>query len=589
MAHPELLTAIGVSIIAAAAFALLARRIGQPLLLGYILGGALLGPHIGFGVVTDEESIELISEIGLILLLFIIGLELNVTRLRQAGRVIGVSGLLQFPLCAGLGWYAFQGVARFDGRFDFLYLAVAFGLSSTLIVVKLLFDKFEIATFAGRVTLGILVFQDLWAILFLAIQPNLDNLEAGPLLRSLLAGAGLIVGAAVLSRYVFPALFRSIATSTELIVLVSMAWCFLLSGVAGWAGLSKEMGSLIAGMVIAGFPYGTEVTTRLGGVRDFFVTLFFVALGLKIPQPAPYLVMLALGATAFVVVSRFVVLMPLLAMLRVDLRNSGVVAVNLSQISEFSLVIMALGATYGHVSADAATVVLFGLLMTAVLSTYGIMFNHQVASALSRLATRLGLPAWFTPPPPPKEDAGQSGTHGRDPDLFFLGVSREGLAFIQHLERESPTMKARISAVDFNPETLEKLQADGVACHYGDISNVETLSHAGLTRARVVVSSVSDWFLKGIDNRQLVRIVRSLAPNARVIATADTLAHAEDLYAEGAAYVLIPAALSAEHLYQLLRDPADDVLDRARAEQARELFARESQPSRPVSVDGGPR
>ena len=578
MHHPDLLTAIGVSIVAAAVFALIARRVGQPLLLGYILGGALLGPHVGFGIVTDEASIELISEIGLILLLFIIGLELNVARLRQAGRVIGVSGLLQFPLCAAVGWYALTSLTSLGGRFDGLYLAVAFSLSSTLIVVKLLFDKFEIATFAGRVTLGILVFQDLWAILFLALQPNLDHLQAGPLLRSVLAGGGLVVGAGLMSRFVLPVLFRSIATSTELVVLVSMAWCFLLAGVAGWAGLSKEMGSLIAGMVIAGFPYGTEVTTRLGGVRDFFVTLFFVALGLKIPQPMPHLVMLALGATAFVVISRFLVLVPLLAMLRVDLRNAGVVAINLAQVSEFSLVIMTLGATHRHVSGDAQTVVLFALLMTAVLSTYGIMFNHVIARALSRVVMRAAGTRWARLASAKRESA----PDGHDPDIFFLGISREGLAFVQHLERESPLMKSRISAVDFNPETLEQLQADGVACHYGDISNVETLRHAGIDRARIVVSSVSDWFLKGIDNRALIRVVRSLAPQARVIATADTLPQAEELYAEGASYVLIPNALAAEHLYELLRDPDTNVLDRARAAQARELFARSPREPKPA-------
>lgn len=130
-------------------------------------------------------------------------------------------------------------------------------------------------------------------------------------------------------------------------------------------------------------------------------------------------------------------------------------------------------------------------------------------------------------------------------------------------------------AIDFNPETLERLQLDGVHCHYGDISNVETLRHVGLDRARIVVSSISDWFLKGIDNRRLIRIVRTLAPRARIIATADTLAQAETLYAEGATYVIIPAALAAAHLYELLRDPSDDVLERARARQAHELFARE--------------
>lgn len=264
MEQHDLLTAIGIGIIAAAVLALVARRVGQPLLLGYVLGGAILGPHLGFGVVTDEGAIELISEIGLLLLLFIIGLEMNIRRLLQAGRAIAVSGLLQVPLCAALGWLAFRGVTS-GGTFDGLYLALALSLSSTLIVVKLLFDKFEMGTFAGRITLGILIFQDLWAIIFLAVQPNLNDLQVAPLAKSLVAGAVLVGGAIAVAKYILPALYRSIAPSTELVLLVSVAWCFLLSGLAGWAGLSKEMGSLIAGVVIAGFPYGVEVTARLGG------------------------------------------------------------------------------------------------------------------------------------------------------------------------------------------------------------------------------------------------------------------------------------------------------------------------------------
>jgi Kef-type K+ transport system membrane component KefB/Trk K+ transport system NAD-binding subunit len=564
--------AISVGIVAATLLGLIARRLGQPLILGYIVGGAVLGPHLGLGVITDEAAIEAMSEMGLILLLFIIGLEISIPRLLQAGRTIAVTGLLQFPLCAALAWIAFPDVGT--GRFDRLYVAVALGLSSTLIVVKLLSDKFEMSTFAGRVTLGILIFQDFWAIGFLAVQPNLTNLQAGPLLRSLVSGGGLVVAAVLLSRHVLPTLFRSIARSTEIVLLTAMAWCFVVSGVAGWVGLSKEMGALIAGMVIAGFPYGTEVTARLTGVRDFFITLFFVALGLKIPQPTPRLVGLALIAAAFVVVSRFVVLGPLFAALRLDVRTAGVVAINLSQISEFSLVIVALGAGWGHVSTDVSSVVLFTLLITSVLSTYGILFNHQLATAIARVFAWAGLPQYTGGGGAPAPGAPPDGhEHGRA-DVFFLGVSREGLAFVRHLDRRSPEMKRRLVAVDFNPETLQSLQADGVACHYGDISNVETLRHAGIEGAQVVISPISDWFLKGTSNRTLVRVVRGLAPTARIIATADRLADAEALYAEGAAYVLIPPALSAEHLHRLLLDPSADALDAARAAQMEELFGR---------------
>ena len=570
----SILGAIGGSIIAAAVLALVARRINQPLILGYIMGGALLGPHIGFGFITDQHSIELIAEMGLILLLFIIGLEISLPQLMQAGRTISVSGLLEPPLCAVLAWLLFAGITTADpGRFDRLYLAVALSLSSTLIVVKLLYDKQEMSTFGGRVTVGILVFQDLWAIAFLALQPNLDNLQPAPLLRSLALGAALVVAAILMSKYVLSTLFRAIATSTELMLVTSMAWCFLVAAVAARAGLSTAMGALVAGMVIAAFPYGTEVISRLSGVRDFFITLFFVALGLQIPWPSTRLLLLAVVASVFVVLSRFLVVYPIFAFLRLDLRTAGVTAVNLAQVSEFSLVIVALGTDYGHVGPEVAPLVLYTLLLTSLISTYGIRGNHEIATAIARLLSRAGAPAWLADrarAAPPAESA--PSPQGRK--VFLLGVSREGLAFLQHLERERPEMKRRIVAIDFNPETLERLQADGVECHYGDIANVEMLRHAHIAEAGVVVSALSDWVLKGTTNSTLLRLIRGLAPSVDVIVTADTLAGAERLYSEGADYVLIPPALAAEHLYDLLRDESPAALRAARRRQAAELFDR---------------
>jgi Kef-type K+ transport system membrane component KefB/Trk K+ transport system NAD-binding subunit len=570
-AHPDILTAIGVSIVAAAAFALVARTVRQPLILGYILAGAALGPSVGFGLVADEASIELISEMGLIFLLFIIGLEINVPALAQAGRSIVVSGLLQFPVCVALAWWVLGPlVAGGEGRFDRLYLAVAVSLSSTLIVVKLLFDKLEMSTLAGRITLGVLVFQDLWAIAFLALQPSLHELRPAVLLGSISAGVALVASAGVLSRYVLPALFRSVSRSQELLLVTAVAWCFLVSGTAGAVGLSREMGALIAGMVIAAFPYGTEVVTRLAGIRDFFVTLFFVALGLKVPAPTRQFVWLAVLVALFVVASRLVAMLPIFALLRLDTRTAGVVAVNLGQVSEFSLVIVALGVALNHVSDTLASLVLYTLLITAVVSTYAIYWNHAIATALARALTATGVPRWRgTGRRAPETGAPPSGPR----DIFLLGVSREGLAFLRHLEREHPAMKQRIVAVDFNPETLEQLSADGVACHYGDVSNPETLRHSGIETAGIVVSSISDWFLQGTDNLRLLRLVQRLVPRARCIMTADTRQAAERLYAEGAAYVLLPPMLAAEHLYGLLREPTPEALGLARRRQLLELQA----------------
>lgn len=575
----DLLTAIGFSIIVAAALAFLARRLHQPLILGYILAGAVLGPHVGFHVVADEASIELIAEIGLILLLFLIGLEISLPRLLQAGRAITVTGLLQVPICAGLAWLVLGPVvASTGGQFDRLYLAVASAMSSTLIVVKLLSDKFELSTFGGRVTLGVLIFQDLYAIAFLAIQPNLQNLQALLLLRSLVAGVGLVGGAWLMARFVLPAYFRVIAKSSELVVVSAMAWCFLVAGVAGWAGLSKEMGALIAGVVIASYPYGTEVISRVGGVRDFFLTLFFVALGLKIPEPSVPAVLAALGGVVFVVLSRFLAMYPLFAFLRLDTRTAGVVAINLAQISEFALVIFSLGVTYKHISPAANSMILYTVLLTAVISTYGILYNHAIATWLAGLLNALGLRRWVgSAPAAPAGGAAEAGAEkdaesGRD--VFLLGVSREGLAFVQHIARTAPALKDRLVAVDFNPEMLERLRTEGVDHHYGDIANMATLEHAGIGRAALVISGISDWFLKGTSNLQILRLVRSLAPTARIIVTGDTAEGAQELYVAGADYVMVPSVLSAEHLASILADRSPNALARARRVQAFDLFRR---------------
>jgi voltage-gated potassium channel Kch len=252
------------------------------------------------------------------------------------------------------------------------------------------------------------------------------------------------------------------------------------------------------------------------------------------------------------------------------MRTSGVVSVNLAQISEFSLVIVTLGLGEEHVSETLVSLVIFTLVLTSVASTYAIRYNHAIATGVAAALEATGLPRWLRLRHRPAGGAPVSATPH---DVFFLGVSREGLAFVKRLEREQPALKKRIVAVDFNPETLAQLEADGVACHYGDISNSETLRHHGIEGASVIVSPISDWFLQGTDNLRLLRQARALAPRARVIVTADTLEAANGLYAEGADYVMIPPVLAAERLFAVVQDTSAGALARARQRQADELRA----------------
>ena len=276
MHEVDLLSNIGLAIVAATAFALLARALKQPLLLAYLAAGIVLGPKIGFGLIEDEASITLISEIGLILLLFIIGLEIDLKKLLSAGRTLIVSGLSQFLICValGIGFFVLMGFSMGDGRFDALYLAVAMALSSTMIVVKILYDKFELTTLPGRITLGILVFQDIWAILFLSLQPNLLSPGVSIIAISFVKGAGLVLLSLAISRYLLSHVFSFIAKIPELLLVTAIAWCFLISGIAGEMGLSKEMGALVAGVSLSTFPYNVDVIAKVINIRDFFVTLF---------------------------------------------------------------------------------------------------------------------------------------------------------------------------------------------------------------------------------------------------------------------------------------------------------------------------
>jgi Kef-type K+ transport system membrane component KefB len=229
--HADLLTSMGLCVSVAAALAFVANRLRQPPLLAYLLAGVLIGPEIGLGLIREEESIRTVSEVGLILLLFIIGLEMDLRKLLGAGKPVIVAGLVQSPLCLllGLAFFYPLGFRGSGGDFALLYLSLCLALSSTMIVVKLLYDKFELDTLPGRITLGVLVFQDVWAIVFLAIQPNLLHPQIFTLLESLIKGIVLVAVSLIVSKSLLPRLFDSVAKVPELVLIGSLAWCFVVS------------------------------------------------------------------------------------------------------------------------------------------------------------------------------------------------------------------------------------------------------------------------------------------------------------------------------------------------------------------------
>ncbi len=520
MHEVDLLSNIGLAIVTATAFALLAKALKQPLLLAYLAAGVVLGPKIGFGLIHDEASISLISEIGLILLLFIIGLEIDLKKLLSAGKTLIVSGLSQFLICValGMGFAVLIGFQMGGGRFDALYLAVAMALSSTMIVVKILYDKFELTTLPGRITLGILVFQDIWAILFLSLQPNLLSPAASIILLSFVKGAGLVLSSLAVSRYLLAHVFSFIAKIPELLLVTAIAWCFLIAGIAGVLGLSREMGALVAGVSLSTFPYNIDVIAKVINIRDFFVTLFFVGLGLSIPMPTVSVLAYAALASLFLAATRFLSIFPVLYSMKNGLRASLIPSINLSQMSEFSLVIATLGLGFNHIDSRVVAILTFIFAITSVLSTYMIQYNHQIQARISPFLEKLGL-----------RDIDRQGATTRETEqpkeIVFLGFFREASSIFHEIESmqdgKGEPLTEKILVVDFNPLVHSELNRREVKCIYGDISSVDTLKHAHVDHAKTVVCTIPDSILRGTTNEKLLGLSRRLCPQAQVIVTVD--------------------------------------------------------------------
>jgi Kef-type K+ transport system membrane component KefB len=551
----DLLSSIGICVGAAALIAAVTWRFKQPLIIAYLLTGVLIGPNIGpLKWITNQESVGTVAEIGLILLLFVIGLEIDLRKMASGGAAVLLTGALQVPICIalGLGFFYLFGVQNAPHNYELLYLAACMSLSSTLVVVKILNDKYELDTLPGRITLGVLVIQDLWAVAMLVVQPNILNPNFVPLLGSLWRGALLVVGGFALSKYVLPHLFRMVAKAPELVLVSALAWCFFLAGAASLIGLSREMGALIAGVSLSTFPYNVDVVAKAVSIRDFFVTLFFVALGMQITIPSLHVLAIALLASAFVIVSR-VVVVPILYALRLGLRTSIVPAINLAQVSEFSIVIASLGVTLGQIHQDVLTIVIVTFAVTSVVSTYMINFSHPIQKLLTAAFKTLGLKDLDA-----ASLAGQDGEEPLHQPVIFLGFFRDTSSILYEFEHEGSATEARqfiekILVIDFNPTVMRELRRKKIKCVYGDIAHADTLRHAGVEHADLVVSSITDDVLRGTSNLRLMNAVHTHAPNARVVLTTDHIPQALQFYEEGADFVFIPRLYSAAACARILR------------------------------------
>jgi voltage-gated potassium channel Kch len=306
------------------------------------------------------------------------------------------------------------------------------------------------------------------------------------------------------------------------------------------------MGALIAGAAISTFPYNAEIIAKIISIRDFFITLFFVGLGMTIPNPLDNLGMLKLAGIAglFVIATRFLSVYPILYSLKNGNRVSLLTSINLSQISEFALVITALGIKYQHIVLDIQTLIIYIFVITSISSTYMIKSSNLLQNYLSKILNKIGLKDIKGPPleevsGPPKE-------------IALLGFFRLASAFLEDIEEQSPDLLGKLVVVDYNPVVYRQLRDRGIKVVYGDIGHLETLHHAGLEDAKLVLSTIPDQFLVGTDNLKIIKLMEKLCPQAKIVVTAESPGAALKMYQEGADYVLLPNMIAGRHLIAIV-------------------------------------
>jgi Kef-type K+ transport system membrane component KefB len=561
---PSLVHDIGYCVVLAGVLAIVFTRLKIPVIAAFLFAGVVVGP-VGARLVTDPANIETISGLGLILLLFLIGLEIDFRKLLASGRVLILSGVLQYPLSVAFGfviahlliWIGVGTQLLGAGSYAPLYVGFVVAASSTLLVVKLFQESFELDTEVGRVSLGILIFQDIWAIGIIAVQPSFNDPKIVPILCSFLGIGVLALIAVLFARYFIPIGFRWVAKMPEVILVAAVSWCFMVVflgmnldeitravfGVDLHMAVGPGMGALIAGASIASLPYSTEIVGKVGVVKDFFVTLFFVGLGMGIPMPdGPDVLLVAGLLAALALLARYVIFFPLLYFTGLDRGNAMVASTRLAQISEFSLVIGFMGMQLGHITKGLNSAIIFAFVITALLTPTLYHRADLIHEKLAALLERIGFRA------PASRAAGEEETYR----LALLGFHRVASSLLHELGRRHPGLLVETLVVDFNVTIHSRIASFGPAVKYGDLRNPETLRHAGVDKARVIVCTVPDDVLKGTTNLQVVALARRVNPGAVIIANAIELKDSRRLYEAGADYVFLPRIETAKAVEQAI-------------------------------------
>jgi len=514
---------------------LLMKFLRQPLIIGHIITGLLVGPFV-LGLMHSVETFTLFSEIGIAILLFSVGLNLSPQIVREFGKVSLITGIGQvlFTSLAGYGiciWLGFNPLTSF-------YLGVALAFSSTIIILKLIADKGDMETLYAKIAVGFLLVQDLVAILLLFGIPLVSAGESSltQIGTMFLRAAGMTLAILLGAHYIMPRFNRHISSSHEMLFLFAIAWGMGIAALFKNFGFSIESGALLAGVALSSLPSRHEIIARLTPLRDFFIILFFILLGAQMGLSGlGAMLPTAIILSILVLVGNPIILMILMGLLGYRKRTSLMTGFTVAQISEFSLILVAMGVKYGHVSPATLSLVTLVGLMTIFGSTYLILYSDKIYRFLEPFLYIFE-----------RKNAREKRLAKTSPAIILFGSNRIGHDFVQSFRK----LKQDFLVVDHNPEAIELLEKMGVQSEYGDATDFDFLESLNFTKTELVISTIPDAGANMLINKAVKRRNKKTAVLVVAHKVGDALGH----YDEGVDYVILPHFLGGKHAAELVSE-----------------------------------
>lgn len=528
-------TQLSLVLLVVVAMSVVMRILRQPLIMGYIITGVIVGPSF-LHIVRNQSAFDSFSTIGIALLLFIIGLGLNVNVIKSLGKVAFITSMSILPFLGAAVFFSatLLGYAAKTAA----VLAMALFFSSTIIVMKVLSDKKETTRLFGQLTLGVLLIEDLVAtvaVVVIAMLANPGDISPWTLGFVAFKALALGVGLYVAGNHIMPHIVKRFAKSQELLFLFSITWGFSMASLFELAGFSHEVGALFAGVSLAGLPYSQEMASRLKPLRDFFIVIFFVTLGESFTVASITQNLIPAHILAAVVL----LTKPILTLVILELQGytrltSFKTAAHLSQISEFSIIFVTIAASKGLVGPDLVSLVTLIAFITIGVSSY--IMKHT--SGLYRLFEKpLALLE--------RKDTTERTKHSAHYSAILFGYHKGGYEYIKAFRQ----LKERYIVVDYDPAVIESMETEGVHHAYGDATDEEFLNEFNVTAAKLVVSTMTDLQT----NLSLLRYLRTADTSTSFICHANSLDEANTLYQAGASYVTLPHFIGSERMSSYIK------------------------------------